>query len=111
MDCDADSPKINLDQMADSPMKFEDHNTNFPGSTVDQRADSSRDQSADSPKSSDHKTDSPSISIKKNQKEKTLQYPVVGAYHEQDLEQVEAGYLLHVAINLSCGKGMESVYD
>ena len=111
MDRNADSPKNNLDQMADSPMKFEDHNTDSPGSTVDQKADSPRDQRADSPESSDHKTDSPSINIKKNQKEKTLQHPVVGAHHEQDPEQVEAGYLLHVAINLSCGKGLESVYE
>ena len=69
MDHNADSPKNNLDQMADSPMKFEDHNTDSPSSTVDQKADSPRDQSADSPKSLDHKTDSPSINIKKNQKE------------------------------------------
>ena len=68
MDRDADSPKISLDQMADSPMKFEDRNTDSPGSIVDHRADSPRDQSADSPKSLDHKTDSPSINIKKNQK-------------------------------------------
>ena len=98
MDRNADSPKNNLDQMADSPMKFEDHNTDSPSSTVDQKADSPRDQSADSPKSLDHKTDSPSINIKKNQKEKTLQHPVVGAHHEQDPEQVKAGTLLHVAM-------------
>ena len=54
MDHDADSPTINLDQMADSPMKFEDHNTDSPSSTVDQMADSPSDQSADSPKSLDH---------------------------------------------------------
>merc|ERR1711873_157235 len=82
MDRNADSPKNNLDQMADSSMKFEDHNTDSPGSTVDQKADSPRDQRADSPDSWDHKTDSPSINIKKNQKEKTLQHPVVGAHHE-----------------------------
>ena len=55
--------------MADSLMKFEDHNTDSPSSTVDQKADSPRDQNADSPESSDHKTDSLSININKNQKE------------------------------------------
>ena len=49
-------------------MNFEDRNTDSPGSIVDQRADSPRDKSADSPKSLDHKTDSPSINIKKNQR-------------------------------------------
>ena len=38
-------PKITW--MADSPMKFEDHNTDSPGSTVDQKADSPRDKRAD----------------------------------------------------------------
>ena len=40
-----------------------------------------------------------------------LQQPESGAHHEQDPEQVEAGYLLHVAINLSCGEGLESVNE
>ena len=60
--------------MSDSPVSNMDRNADSPGSTVDQKADSPRDQRADSPENSDHKTDSPSINIKKNQREKTLQH-------------------------------------
>ena len=40
-----------------------------------------------------------------------LKQPVVSVHHEQHPGQVEAGCLLHVAVNLSCGEGLEPVYE